>query len=219
MTTRVLILANGDVPALEALRPIAAQAHLCIAADGGAEHFARLGLIPAHIVGDLDSVSEETLARMQLAGSRIQRHPVDKDATDLELALSLVPAGAEVDIAGALGDRWDQSFANLLLLARPDLRGLRIRMRHGADTVFVFHGPGQLGLHGRPGDTVSLLPVHGPATGITLTGLRYPLLDETLLPGQTRGVSNRLAAPDATLQLARGTLIVIHSSRGGDGHE
>jgi thiamine pyrophosphokinase len=213
VTTRVFILANGDVPDLEGLVPNAAQAQLWIAADGGAEHFARLGLTPGHIVGDLDSVSTETLSQMQQAGSQIHQHPVDKDATDLELALSLVPAGSEVVIAGALGDRWDQSFANLLLLARPDLRGLRLQVQHGADTVHVLHGPGQLGLAGTPGDIVSLLPVHGPATGITLSGLRYPLANETLHPGQTRGVSNVLANPAATIELTSGTLIVIHRGR------
>lgn len=210
MSTRVLILANGDVPDLEALRPIAAQAQVWIAADGGAEHFARLGLTPQHIVGDLDSISPETLAAMRQAGSTIHRHPVDKDATDLELALSLVPSGAEVVIAGALGDRWDQSLANLLLLSRPELRGLHIRVMHAADTVYVLHGGSHLVLNGTPGDIVSLLPVHGPATGITLVGLRYPLAGETLQPGQTRGVSNVLAATTANVQLEAGTLVVIH---------
>ncbi len=210
MTTRVFILANGDVPDLEALVSVAARSPLWIAADGGAEHFARLGLTPRHIVGDLDSISAGTLARMQQAGSQIHQHPVDKDATDLELALSLVPAGAEVVIAGALGDRWDQSFATLLLLARPELRELRLQVQHGADTVYVLHGPGQLSLKGTPGDIVSLLPLHGPATGITLSGLRYPLTDETLHPGQTRGVSNVLVSDSASVELKAGTLIVIH---------
>ncbi len=60
------------------------------------------------------------------------------------------------------------------------------------------------------GSLVTLLPVGGPARGIVTEGLQYPLRDETLTPGTTRGVSNVLATNEASVVLADGTLLVIH---------
>jgi thiamine pyrophosphokinase len=64
-------------------------------------------------------------------------------------------------------------------------------------------------IHGMPGELVSLLPVGGPAGGITTEGLRYPLHAESLDAGTTRGVSNELIGPDASLSLTSGVLLVI----------
>ena len=50
---------------------------------------------------------------------------------------------------------------------------------------------------GEAGELVSLLAVNGPAEGVTTDGLAYPLRDETLEPGSTRGVSNVFATESA----------------------
>ena len=70
----------------------------------------------------------------------------------------------------------------------------------------------RLALHGQPGDTVSLIPLGGEAHGITTHGLEYPLQQETLRFGTTRGVSNVLLGDSATIQLQQGMLlcVVIH---------
>ena len=57
-----------------------------IAADSGLEHAAALGLSVDVLVGDLDSASASAVRAAEAAGVRIERHAVDKEATDLELA-------------------------------------------------------------------------------------------------------------------------------------
>ncbi len=64
-------------------------------------------------------------------------------------------------------------------------------------------------LEGRPGSLLSLLPLGGPARGIRTIGLRYPLTDEDLDAGTTRGVSNEFTEPSARIQVRAGTLLVI----------
>jgi thiamine pyrophosphokinase len=77
--------------------------------------------------------------------------------------------------------------------------------------VRVVHGPGTAVIDAPPGAVISLLPLHGTATGVTTSGLRYPLRAEPLLPGSGRGISNEvLTGPSAHVELTAGTLLVIH---------
>lgn len=71
--------------------------------------------------------------------------------------------------------------------------------------------PGAHTLHGSPGDTVSLLPVGGPAHGVRTDDLAFPLRGETLEFGPARGVSNEMRADSAQISLERGWLLVIHT--------
>jgi thiamine pyrophosphokinase len=56
---------------------------------------------------------------------------------------------------------------------------------------------------------VSLVPLGGPARGLRTEGLRYPLRGEDLQAGSTRGISNELTAPSATVEVAAGALLVV----------
>ena len=55
----------------------------------------------------------------------------------------------------------------------------------------------------------SLLPQHGPATGVVTAGLRFPLCHETLHPGSSRGVSNVVAEPGSSVSVEQGVLLVV----------
>ena len=188
-------------------------ADLVIAADGGARRLLDLGIAPHYLVGDLDSLPQQTLARLTSAGCRLQRHPADKDATDTELAieLALVRGATDIDLVGATGGaRLDHSLANVLLLAADWPPGVRLRLVEAAATARVLHAGQSVDVPGTVGDIVALLPLAGPARGITTRGLRYALAGEDLAFGRARGVSNVLTAPVATISLAAGLLLVIH---------
>jgi thiamine pyrophosphokinase len=51
--------------------------------------------------------------------------------------------------------------------------------------------------------------VGGPALGVRTQGLRYPLADEELVPGSTRGVSNELLDSEATVTVERGVVLAV----------
>ena len=100
-----------------------------------------------------------------------------------------------------------EEVANLLLLAADDYWSTEIEARIGPARVGVIRSGASL--VGRPGELVSLLPVHGPARGVTTEGLLYPLRREDLYPGMSRGVSNEFEAADATVALEDGVLLTI----------
>jgi thiamine pyrophosphokinase len=66
---------------------------------------------------------------------------------------------------------------------------------------------------GRAGDHVSLLPLDPRVEGVRTVGLRFPLLDEDLLLGPARGLSNELIADRARVTTGRGRLVVVHTDR------
>lgn len=222
---QVVILADGDVgprAAIDAAWPGWRGADpVVIAADGGARHAANLGLTIDRWVGDGDSIGEDDLAALASSGVPIERSRPDKDESDTELALraALRLDPAAIAIVGATGGaRIDHTLANLALLDMDGLAGRDVRLI-GADTrIRLLRAPGsdggpvRLGLAGREGDIVSLLPLGSDALGVRTTGLRYPLHDEPLATGGARGLSNvRIDGAAAAVELRSGRLLVIES--------
>lgn len=179
-----------------------------IAADSGAEIAAELGWPVDLVVGDMDSISAETLARIE----QVERHPAEKDATDLELALAaamrLEPE--KILVLGGAGGRLDHLLGGLLLLAGDAYAGVQVDAQLGAAAVHVIRGERML--RGATGELVSLFAVNGPAVGVVTDGLVYPLRGETLEPGSTRGVSNVFAAAEARVRLEGGVVLAVRPS-------
>jgi thiamine pyrophosphokinase len=212
------VVAGGDAASDDAAQ--LAGADLVVAADSGADWLARLGIRPDVVIGDMDSLEPSTLDRLEADGVTIERHAADKDASDAELAVGrAIEAGAdEVVIIGALGgDRLDHELANLLLLADAGWHGSQhdLRIVRGGTSVQALHGGGRLELRGARGDLVTLLSVGGDADGVRTDGLRYPLDNQPLALGRSRGLSNVLETVPASVSLERGTLLVIEIKAGG----
>jgi len=219
---RALVFANGERIDLAAVREMIRPSDTLIAVDGGLSHVRRLGLEPALLIGDLDSVPPEEADRCrQNPGTRILQYPVHKDETDLELAL--LAAAREgctrILVLAALGGRLDMTLANIFLLGLPELEGVDVRLEDGAEEVFLIR-PGEQGreIEGQIGDRVSLLAWGGPAHGIRTGGLYYPLRGESLYPERTRGISNLMTENPAHVTLQAGLLICIHSRQAGLSH-
>ena len=212
---RAAIFANGAFLYPELDRAKLMEDDWIIAADGGAEHCQALGVTPDVLIGDFDSLDPKQRHALEKAGAKVMSHPAKKDETDLELALRYaIDAGAEeIVIFGGMGERWDQSLANLLLPALPMMNQVRVWLTSGPQTATVLTAGETRTLRGRPGDTVSLIPLGGDALGVSTEGLEYPLRDETLSFGSTRGVSNVFLGEDAAVHLREGMLacIVIHN--------
>ena len=84
---RAVVIANGVPPTEALIRDIADGANIIICADGGASMALRADLRPDFVIGDLDSLDDKTVATLCRHGTSILRYPVDKNETDLELAL------------------------------------------------------------------------------------------------------------------------------------
>ncbi|MEX0788246.1 MAG: thiamine diphosphokinase [Anaerolineales bacterium] len=206
---RAVIFAAGDVPSPEAARRILRPDDWILAADGGARHCRALGIRPAVVIGDLDSLSPEDAATWRGDGTEILAHPPRKDQTDLELAVHhAIRGGATaIVILGVFGGRWDHTLANWMLSAYPSLPPIPLTFTDGQQRAWRIHGETEV--EGEPGDRVSLIPIGGDALGVSTSGLEYPLDDETLRMGASLGVSNTLLERRARVSVREGCVLLF----------
>ncbi len=204
----VVVVAGGAPPRPDAALAIPLGTPV-VAADGGLEHARALGLEVSAVIGDFDSVSDDALDEAATAGARVVRHPVEKDSTDLELALeeALGRSPARILVLAGDGGRLDHLLGVLLLLGSPHYERVRLDAEIGAASVHVVRDEREL--MGTPGDLLSLLPLHGPARGVWTEGLAYPLAGDTLEPGSSRGISNVFAEPIARVRVESGVLLAV----------
>ena len=194
------------------LTALLAQTDLIIAADGGANHCARLGITPDILLGDLDSIDPKNLAKLANEKITIHRHPMRKNATDLELALDLAvqQRARTIWLVGALGGRWDMSLANIMLAANDKYKEQEVILLDQDCILRILH-PGKIHtINGTPDQKVSFLPLKNDVHDVTLTGFEYPLSHHTISFGSTLGVSNILNNHQATEQHSKGVLLCIH---------
>jgi len=219
----ILIFANGDMDEASSwVEPYLESSASIVVANGGARHLRALGRWPDVVIGDLDSFPAEIREEYEAAGSRFIEYPRAKDETDLELALLYaVQQRASHDttkpepilIFAGLGGRLDQIFANVLLLMHPALRGRAIRFvtRHQQIWLAGTEGPAATEIEGQVGDTVSLIPLGGDVHVAATSGLKWALEEERLAFGPARGLSNVMVDETASVSIASGHLLVVHT--------
>ncbi len=225
MSDTVVIVTGAAPLDARAVAAIPSDA-IVIAADGGLDHARSAGLTPAGLIGDLDSVSETGLA-WAVQHATIQRHPIDKDATDTELAVAFA-AGMNplrvIMVAGG-GDRLDHTLAAIGALGAVVLTSVPlVECWWGGQYLQVVHGParvsirtmtspatsqGTSGTSSGPDTRISLLAMHGPCTGVTMSGTRWELNQADLGPLVGHGLSNVVTGPAVELSVSTGVLTVF----------
>ena len=206
---RALIVLGGDAPGKALLESCARQSELTIAADKGLEAFEAAGLLPDLLLGDMDSVSVDTLSRRQ-DSIKMERLPCEKDDTDggYALAAALERGADRITILGALGGRMDHALANLMLLKRAHEGGAFAEILD--EHVRIVRIDGESVLHGAKGDTISLIPI-GEAYGVTLEGLYYHSREELSFDFvQPLGISNVVTQDEARITVKDGDLLLFH---------
>ena len=210
---RAAIFLNGapDSPGL--IQAVAKRADLVIAADGGARYALDAGIVPGLVVGDMDSLGEDLAREVERRGATLERYPVSKDKMDGHLAvLAARERGAtEAGLLCAVGGRFGALFAVPHILLAAERIGLRSTVVADWGRMFVIEA-GSRTLEGMPRDSVSIFPLSGPAAGVTLEGLVYPLQDARLEPGDTLGFHNELIGREARVSVREGTLLVVHET-------
>ena len=211
MLAAVFLNGSPDSPGL--IQDVSERADLIIAADGGARYALDAGVVPDLVVGDMDSLGEDLAREIERRGATLERYPVRKDKMDGHLAvLAARERGATTaDLLCAAGGRFGALFAVPHILLAAERIGLRSTVVADWGRMFVIEA-GSRTFGGVPRDSVSIFPLSGQATGVTLEGLAYPLEDAHLEPGDTLGFHNELIGREARVSVREGALLVVHET-------
>jgi thiamine pyrophosphokinase len=210
---RAAIFLNGSSDSVGLIRRVAGRAELVVAADGGARYALEAGVVPDLVVGDMDSLGEDLALEVERRGASLERHPARKDKMDGQLAvLAARERGATAaDLLCAVGGRLGALIAVPHILLAAERIGLRSTVVAEQGRMFVIEA-GSRTVQGDPQDSISIFPLSGLATGVTLEGLEYPLENASLESGDTLGFHNELIGRRASVSVEEGALLVVHET-------
>lgn len=183
---------------------------LVIAADSGYDNARSLGVAVDVLVGDMDSISVENLAKAAALGVTIERFPTDKDATDLEIAIdaAIARGATRITVYGGEGGSFSHLLGNALGLTADRWADVHIVWKLGDATVHRALPSSPVTIGTTIGTIVTVLPI-GDASGVTATGLRWALTDSDLARGTSRGLSNVVSDPPVSISVDSGALLII----------
>lgn len=180
-----------------------------VAVDGGSEILKNFSIKPDLIIGDLDSLSSQSREYYDSMGVQIEKHPVEKDQTDSELAVDYCKKNGweELVITAALGGRVDQELANINLLEYIKRKSLQAKIVDQNLEIAVINA--QKKFTDKNGYRLSLIPQTDSVKGVTIEGCKYNLDTKDLYRYKTRGISNLITESEARVSLKSGLLIYI----------
>jgi len=192
-----LIALGGNCIKSKELKRLLQQDYFSIAADSGAEHFEKLDIIPDMLVGDMDSIPYEILTKYKKSGVEVLAYNPRKNLTDSEIAVEkAIEKGCDsILFIGALGNRADHMFGNIMLSANLADRGIPVILTDGKTffySVTKLNSPFTYSLENAVPreDVFSLVLAIGKKSKITIKGLEYELENETVDFGTNRCISN-----------------------------
>jgi len=211
ITMNCIIVASGNLLFTPEIKGLLAGADLIIAADGGAAHLKQADISPHVIIGDMDSILPDTRQYFEKNLTPIITHPSRKNQTDTELCIEFaIKKGATcITLLGVTGHRLDHTLANIFLLRKLADLGVESRIIDANNEIYLVMD--RLKLKGKKRDLLSVLPISEKVTGLTLTGLEYPLENATISMGSSLGISNYFNETLATISIASGILLVTKS--------
>lgn len=212
---KTLIINGGTIEDAFALSYIERVKPDCIlAADRGMEFCYRNQIKPDVILGDYDSADKTILeAFRRQSGIEWHQYQPEKDYTDSEIAIgkAMERNSSEIHILGGIGTRLDHVLGNIQLLMQPLAKDIPCFLIDFHNRIRLLKERAVLRKSQQFGKYVSLLPLTTEVTGVTLTGMKYPLQDAAFTSDNTLGVSNEIVEDEAVIDLKNGILIMIES--------
>lgn len=206
---QVLIIAGGEMPSEYLIQKMINHNPFVICVNGGFANAVEANIKPDLVIGDLDSLDANQLKLLKKMQVEVNSFPPEKDKSDLELGLerAVMTGVKSINILGALGKRIDHTLFNIFLLTGESCKNLQVRILHEDCEIVLIDS--ELEIEDRKGATISLIPLTPVVTDISTRGLYYPLKNEQLIQGSSRGLSNKIIRKEAGIKYAGGRLLAV----------
>lgn len=195
---RAVVIGNGNIENYSYIKSKLNYDDFIICADGGLRHAKKLGVKVDVSIGDFDSSEKDDSVITYI-------YPTRKDFTDGELAVNyaLQKGYSDIILLGMSGFRLDHTLTDIFLLSKHE----GIKLIDDKNEVMIIKS--KLELSGYSGKTLSIIPVCGDLCGIYTEGLEYPLNNETLYFGESRGNSNVIVSDKCSISVKSGMGIIV----------
>lgn len=197
-----LLVIGGRPPSIGWLRE-AAEGRILWAVDHGVDVCRRADLPPRYLLGDRDSADKSAWEWGASHATFVDVYPTEKDLTDTQLALEKLPKDSFALVTGAFGGRFDHAFSNIFSCANAGSCCLADEQ----EVLLYLKGPMTLHVTFRQiPEVISLLPLSGECSGVSIEGVRWPLGGAQLSGTCPCAISNRPEKKEFPVTLGRGIL-------------
>ena len=177
--------------------------------DHGIDFCRENNIQPEMLIGDLDSAESSSIEWVMDNNIKIERHPVDKDFTDTQLALQNLqefPEDKFVIITGAFGGRLDHLYSTLFTCANSKIKNC---LTDEQETVIFLNGGESIKLEFvEIPFALSLLPLSETCDGVSIDGVHWELNSASLSQKLPNAVSNRVESNIVKISVTSGKLAV-----------
>lgn len=182
-----------------------------VVADGGLKFLLKNGMLPDFFVGDLDSVELEGALKDMLNDIPKKIVPVEKDDTDMALAVAKAYEKGYRNIllyGGCGGARISHTLANIQMMSFYAKKGCSLQMLGDGVRLEILHNASKT-LSAAMKGSISVICLSDIAEGVTIQGLKYEYTG-ALTSDRTLGVSNSFVGKDAMVSVENGTLLLVY---------
>lgn len=182
-----------------------------VVADGGLKFLLKNGMLPDFFVGDLDSVELEGALKDILKDIPKEIVPVEKDDTDMALAVAKAYEKGYRNIllyGGCGGTRISHTLANIQMMSFYAKKGCSLQMLGDGVRLEILHNASKT-LSAAMKGSISVICLSDIAEGVTIQGLKYEYTG-ALTSDRTLGVSNSFVGKDAMVSVENGTLLLVY---------
>jgi thiamine pyrophosphokinase len=205
----ILIFLDGEPPSLVVAKHFTKRCDIVIATDGAAKYARSMGIGVHVVIGDLDSLDNETRILFEQDSIPII-HNSSQYSTDFEKALEYCIANYDVGsvfILGIHGKRTDHVMTNFSVMLRYSSH-LPLKAYDATHEHYFLHdGLRSASIKSVVETKLSLTPMP-IANGVQTNGLFYPINGEDMAFGEREGLSNIVAASPALVTISSGSLLI-----------
>ena len=220
-----LLVLGGEIRDADLFLERLNAADAVIAADSGARHLLSLGRMPEQVFGDMDSLTEDEVERLESSGCRLTVSPAEKNDTDGSFVIreALKRGFGEIRIWGALGKWPDHSYANIMLLQlalMPEYRQAYGPSENDMPEIVIedagiriFLAKRGKWIEGKTGGFLSIFSLTPEVTGFRQTGLKYQPEGDRFTSRFPLGISNEFIQDGARLDWDEGVVLCMQIER------
>ena len=203
--SEIILITGGRQPNINWFNEIQEDRKIyCV--DHGIDFCKNNNIVPEVLIGDFDSAANDSVQWAINNGVSIERHPVDKDFTDTQLALTQIENNNFAIITGAFGGRLDHLYSTLFTCENAQIKNCLADER---ETVLFLNSGERLSIEfmTRP-LALSLLPISEICEGVTINGVHWSLNSATLKASLPNAISNRVESEVVNISLKSGKLAI-----------